>query len=135
MSTKNMSTQKFKGYNNLNRNNYNYTFVIPNGYEINVIEGGSEWKEKQFKYTDSSILYINNEKGVPTINYENIMSDTLSIKESFLSNASQDILTISGIDSQGKYWKNIKYKEINIGYLNVTEDKLKEFDEILSSLK
>lgn len=134
-STKNTTNLKFKGFNNLNKSNYSYVFRVPKGYEINLIEGGNEWKEKQFKYSDSSILYINNENGVPTINYENITSDTLSAKDSFLSNTFPDTLTMSGVDAQGKYWKNKKYKEINIGYVNVSKEKLKEFDKVVSSLK
>lgn len=128
---KGLTSLTFKGFDNLNKKKYHYTLFPPKDFILKVIEGGNEWHEKQCVYSDNSILYINNENGIPTINFHNISKDSLSMKKNFSTFISGDTLTVFGVDNQGNHWKNKRYKQINIGYLNVSNERLEEFDKAL----
>lgn len=130
---KDIISLKFKGYSNSKKEKYSYNINLPKGYVLKEILGGNEWTEKQCVYPDGSIIYINNEGGAPSINYKNIENDKEAMKKSL--EVISDTLTLYGIDNEGKYWKNLKKDDINFGYLNVTNEKKKEFDKILSTLK
>lgn len=108
--------------------------MIPKGFNKEIIEAGQD-TEYRFLYSDSSLIYITDEKGTPIINYKNIDSDSIAIQKSFLALMENDTLTLQGQDKSGKYWKNKKLKEISIGYLNVPENRKEDFDKAISSIK
>jgi len=108
--------------------------ILPKGFTKEIIEAGQN-TEYRFLYSDSSIIYITDEKGTPTINYKNIDNDSIAIQKSFLASMENDTLTLQGKNELGKYWKNKKLKEISIGYLNVSENRKADFDKAISSIK
>lgn len=108
--------------------------ILPEGFTKEIIEAGQN-TEYHFLYSDSSIIYITDEKGTPTINYKNIDNDSIAIQKSFLASMENDTLTLQGKNELGKYWKNKKLKEISIGYLNVPESRKADFDKAISSIK
>ncbi|WP_339609469.1 hypothetical protein [uncultured Planktosalinus sp.] len=107
---------------------------LPKGFEKEIIEHGNDI-EHRFIYPDSSVFYITEENGTPTINYNNIDSDSTSIQKSFLATMENDTLTLRGIDKYGKYWKNKRLKAVSIGYLNATKNRKIEFDKSISTLR
>ena len=108
--------------------------VFPEGFTKEIVEAGQN-TEYHFLYSDSSVIYITDEKGTPTINYKNIDNDSIAIQKSFLASMENDTLTLQGKDKLGRYWKNKKLKEISIGYLNVPESRKADFDKAISSIK
>ena len=132
-ATNDLTILSFKTYDNITKKNYSYKVSVPNGFTFKEIENGGEWKEKRCEYSDNSILYINDENSIPSVNYKNIETDSMSLRKCLTYK--NDTLTVSGIDKQGKYWKNKKMKNINIGYLNVPKNKKEEFDRALSTIK
>ncbi|WP_431160694.1 hypothetical protein [Flagellimonas beolgyonensis] len=107
---------------------------IPEGFKKEIIESGQDI-EYRFVYNDSSMIYITDEKGTPTLNYKNIENDSSSLQKSFLSLMENDTLTLHGKDNLGKFWKNKKLKELSIGYLNVNENQKIVFDKAISLIK
>lgn len=132
-TTKDLTTVSFKTYDNLTKKNYSYKVSIPNGFTIKEIESGNEWREKRCQYSDNLIFYINDENSIPSINYKNIEADKDNMTKYLTSK--NDTLTIWGIDKQGRYWKNKKWKNINLGYLNVPKERRNEFDKAISTLR
>lgn len=108
--------------------------TVPEGFTKEIIEAGQN-TEHHFLYSDSSLIYITDEQGTPTINYKNINNDSIAIQKSFLASMENDTLTLQGKDNLGRYWKNKKLKEISIGYLNVTESRKADFDKAILSIK
>ncbi|WP_062061809.1 hypothetical protein [Aquimarina longa] len=108
--------------------------VIPKGFKKEIIEVGHNI-EYHFLYPDSSLIYITDEKGTPTVNYKNIDSDSIAIQKSFLASMENDTLTLQGKDKHGRYWKNKKLKEVSVGYFNVPENKKTDFEQAISSIK
>lgn len=107
---------------------------IPMKFEKYIMSSIHE-TEYHFKYPDSSIIYITNERGTPSINYHNIDSDSIAIQKSFLSNMEGDTLTLKGIDDNNLHWKNVKLKKGSVGYLNVPKSRKAEFDKALEKLQ
>lgn len=134
-SQKELAKIKFKSFDVETQKGYVYRFFIPKGYEENNLKRSLESEEKQFVYSDTSMIYITNEEGTPITNYKNIDSDSIAIQRSFLALMENDTLTLQGQDKSGKYWKNKKLKEISIGYLNVPESRKADFDKAISSIK
>ena len=129
---KEINTLKFKVYDDEKKMNCTYKLNVFKNYSLKEIEASGEWKEKQLIYSDGSILYINNERGTPTINYENITNDSISSIKRLIN--MNDPLNLFGKDKHGKYWKNINMNNINIGYLNVKSSKKDEFEKVLSTI-
>ncbi|AEW86988.1 hypothetical protein B0A78_13535 [Flavobacterium columnare NBRC 100251 = ATCC 23463] len=125
---------KYTGFSNTLKKNYTYKVSIKEGFEVKKIQGGNEWKQKEFVYSDNSILYISNEKGNTSRNYENIKNDEKLYDKAMLAFLTNDTITLEGIDKNNLYWKNKYNGIINIGYLNVPIEKKKEFDKAIISL-
>jgi hypothetical protein len=124
--------------------NISYSIHVPKGYyPVNLIGGHNEI-EKQFIYADSSKIYIS-DLGCSGINYSNISSlgdsilkaqcDNIEFKVIVSSNLGQNYKLpysiISGKDSQGFYWKDIRNGYVNVGYKGVSEDKKKLYDKYI----
>lgn len=112
----------------------NAKISVPKGFEKKIIIHGNDI-EHRFIYPDSSVFYITEEEGTPSINYRNIDNDSTAIQKSFLALMENDTLTLSGKDQYGKYWKNKKLKEISIGYLNASKNRKGDFEESILSLE
>ena len=124
--------------------NISYSVNIPKGYSPVNLVGGHNETEKQFINTDSSRIYIS-DLGCSSINYSNISSlgdsilkvhcDNIELKVAVSSNLVQNYKLpysiISGRDSRGFYWKDIRNGYINVGYKNVSEDKKNVYDKYI----
>ncbi|MCC8034588.1 MAG: hypothetical protein LIO77_01480 [Rikenellaceae bacterium] len=129
---------------------------VPSNYhELKKIETHNKFFdiEYQYIYADSSMLYISNAKTFTFPNYSNIKN--MNSDESILRLEDDDLIvetnillmehgkvplprasynmTFGGIDEDGLFWKDIKYGDIYIGYLNVPADKKELFDNSLDS--
>ncbi len=58
--------------------------ILPEGFTKEIVEAGQN-TEYHFLYSDSSVIYITDEKGTPTINYKNIDNDSIAIQKNFFS--------------------------------------------------
>lgn len=134
LSTKGLIVVKYTGYNNLTQKSYVYKTYIKKGFIVEEIHGGNEWKQKVYKYPDSSIFYISNEEGNTSFNYDNIRNDKIQSNKSLMAFANKDTIIVQGVDKNGNYWKNKFDGKVNVGYLNITKDRKEEFESILSSL-
>ena len=126
-----------------------YMLDIPKGYELKILSVTVE-KEYQYKYKDSSLIYLTNFDNTP--NYENIKSLGDSIAnyrfqdEEMTKEINQtlgreavkalpDTFELSGMDRNSLYWKDIKVGKISIGYQKVPKEKKELFDKVLTTLK
>lgn len=132
---KDFQNVKYVGYSNSAKKDYTYKASIKKGFQVKEINGGNEWKQKEFIYSDNSIFYVSNEKENTSRNDENIKNDKIASDKSMKAFFSKDTITLEGIDKNGLYWKNKLDGEVNIGYLNIPKEKKEEFDKILLSIK
>ena len=114
----------------------------------------------QYEYRDNSFLYVCNHINYSPngLNFEELMSkDSLYfllpltnnpmlsfgtglpsgtfIEDSGSFAMAEDSLCISGYNRSSKYWKEIQYKDVCIGYKNVPKRKKGVFDECLASFQ
>lgn len=125
-----------------------YFIHVPKGYYPVNLVGGHDEMEKQFIYSDSSKIYIS-DLGCSRINYSNISSlgdsilkvhcDNIELKVAVSSKLEQNYKlpysVISGKDSRGFYWKDIRNGYINVGYKGVSEGKKSVYDKYIQNLK
>jgi len=103
---------------------------IPKGYTRKIIVGGpSEYFQYQYRYPDSSMLYVTDELvGNP---------NAAQMKEAGYSNKvfsvyfeeQSDALPVEGLDSTGKYWKNQFADRYSIGFMKVGYSKKNAYDK------
>ena len=133
-STKDLIGVKYAKYSNTTKKNYIYKIYIKKGFTVKEIHGGNEWKQKEYKYPDSSTFYISDEDGNTSLNYDNIRDNKIQSDKSFMAFANKDTITLQGVDKKGNYWKNRFDGEVNIGYLNITKERKEEYEKMLSSV-
>lgn len=109
-----------------------FSMKIPSNHTVLSYYAGGEWNAKEYWYKDSSVIYITSEKGIHTLNYENLTKNEENFMKRFLS---KDTLTFSDTTQNGKFWKDVKLEHISIGYTNVPKEKKELFDKALKSLK
>lgn len=118
---------------------YDYRMNIPKGYINHLIIAGSHGNEYQYWYTDSVLLYISNESGMTTPNYDNIKQAGYGSKkfEFFIKHGdfNGEPLELSGKNQKGFYWKEISIGEMYFGYKNVPLEKKEIFDKALYSIQ
>lgn len=134
-NTANLTAVKFKTILNNSdgkSKKVNVSMKIPHNYTIKSYFAGNEWNAKEYWYADSSVIYITSEKGIHTLNYENVRRIKGAAATRFLS---KDTMSLTGKTQKNLYWKDIKLKELNIGYTNVPKNKKELFDKALESIK
>lgn len=93
--------------------------------------------EKQFWYSDSSVVYISDFSN--NLNTENIRASGFTQEKlKFMlmqSEMKADTLVLVGRNQQGFFWKEISIGRTQFGYLNVPSNKIKDFDKVLGSIK
>lgn len=113
-----------------------FTLKIPKGYKrLAISDGCGDGKVYSYCYNDSSILYMTN---TMSPNYDNIEGQGLLSKLAnykFNRHDLTDTLDMSGIDSSGACWRELRIGEVSIGYMNVPYAKKPQFDGILSMVK
>lgn len=122
---------------------------IPKGYNFVISEVSAEYEHK-YKYEDSSFIYLTTFDVTP--NSENIENLGDSIYRYRFQNEElrkevnkmlgkevmktlPDTFKLSGKDKNDLFWKDIKYGEISIGYVNVPKEKKEVFDKSLETFK
>lgn len=113
--------------------NYTYRMKIPKGYKL-IIVSFDAVVQHEYWYPDSSVIYLTNELGLSNINYENIRKEKGEYVKRMIAFIYDDTITLSGKDSTGLYWKEIKLKSICVGYSRVAENKKNIFDFALKTL-
>jgi hypothetical protein len=104
---------------------------IPANYSLNEKTGdGEAGYEKQYTYSDSSIIYISDFN--INVNYNNLVKSN-KYEKYFVAFLNGDTISLSGTTDNGLYWRNIRFKNVSIGYLNVKENHKLEFDKSLNS--
>jgi hypothetical protein len=82
-----------------------------------------------FTYKDSSLIYFNEDQLSVTPNTSNI-----ELMGGVLRKSLYDTAYYSGIQKDGRVWKEHVLGEIIIGYLNVPSQRKEEFDTALASI-
>ena len=125
------------------------TMFVPKDYHYIRNEVTME-KEVRYLYKDSSYIYITSFDVSPNYNNINNLGDsvfayrfqntelykeinTLLGKE-YLKTL-PDTVELSGMNEKHLYWKDIKIKQVTIGYNNVPEEKKELYDKSLKSFK
>ena len=135
-----------------------FTMTVPSPFRIERREYRLECIDTWFliKYFDRSMLYVcncgswtpNADKYPPGyewgFDYPITNNDQLSFGTgyptgTFLEDsgtfAMADSLCLSGLNNRSRYWKEIQYKDVCIGYTNVPERRKALFDESLATFK
>ncbi|MCT1526934.1 hypothetical protein [Sphingobacterium hotanense] len=122
---------------------------IPRGYHFKGSEAGVE-KESIYIYPDSIVVYVTDFKHNPNANNIKALGDSIFQfrfqNEDLIKEANKaigrevvkvlpDTFELSGIDKEGKYWKDLKVGKTSVGYSNVPEDKVSIYERVLSSFR
>lgn len=126
-----------------------YKLDIPSGYQFKGAEAGVE-KEHIYVYPDSCFVYVTDFKSIPNADNIKVLGDSIFQfrfqNEDLIREANRaigkevvkvlpDTFVLSGIDKDGKYWKDIKIGKISVGYSNVSKGKLSTYERVLSSFR
>jgi len=119
---------------NLKFSAYNQTFVLslPGGYKLKKYSDDEGRREYHALYPDSSIIFITDDNtSGSALNRYKLQKYGRDI--ALRINVS-DTLTLEGIQSDKRYWKEKKIDKVVIGYMNIPKEKIAIFDKVLSSL-
>ncbi|NPD48201.1 MULTISPECIES: hypothetical protein [unclassified Lentimicrobium] len=106
---------------------------IPIGGRFEFIGGGSDWTAYGINYKDSSFIYLTNQESVPYYSLENFDSH---LESKFLQATwADDTIIQSGVNENDRYWKNIRYHGISLGYKNVELEQKQIYDQSLNTLR
>lgn len=126
-----------------------YRLDIPSGYHFKGSEAGVE-KENIYIYPDSIYVYVTDFKHTPNANNIKALGDSVFQlrfqNEDLIKEANKaigrevvkvlpDTFELSGIDREGKYWKDVKIGKTSVGYGNVPKEKVSNYERILSSFR
>jgi hypothetical protein len=132
--TTGVKTISYKVYEGEKQFKHIYKLDIPKGYKLFRWTGGHE-DQCEFWYPDSSVIYLTKNLGSTSINDKNIRRQENAYSKRFKAFLENDSITLSGFDTAGLYWKEIKLKSFCYGYAKVPKEKKYFFDKALSSLK
>lgn len=105
---------------------------IPKPAYIERVEaGGGEGSRVHYYYSDSSVIYVTDAKGIPTPNYSSLRT----IKGIRLDILWADTFNLSGSDENGKLWTEIKLGELRYGYSHVSPANESIFLKAIYSLQ
>lgn len=106
-----------------------YFIAIPKGYRP-VIVDLQHYDTKIFHYPDSSVIFISNSpEGGLVFDQLRKAYDSVGI-EFYI----KDTMTLSGMNSPHRYWKEKKYKDFLVGYYRVEPVKLKKYEDIINNV-
>jgi predicted methyltransferase len=110
-----------------------YYIDVPRKYSIEIT-GGSHGEEMfKFTYGDSSIIYITTFTNTP--NYEEIREQKGSYYKKFDAQGTGDTLLLEGMSGANLHWKNKVFGRLSLGYKNVSEEKKKLYEQVLSTFR
>lgn len=113
--------------------NYTYKYALNKGFTVRETQG-DEWRQIEYIYPDNAIFYISNEDDNTSLNYENIRETKELSDKSIIAFFARDTITLYGVHKNGKFWKNKYDGEVNIGYLNASDSRKKEFEKVISTI-
>lgn len=108
-----------------------YSLQIPRDYILTELSFENENAET-YTYPDSSRIIFSNNLAPSAFYKDAYTKYGKDINIIFLS---KDRITISGQDDVGRHWKTIKQYNVVYGYVQVSSEKQKQFDNILNSFK
>ncbi|MBP7101752.1 MAG: hypothetical protein KBA86_00750 [Bacteroidales bacterium] len=126
---------------------YTYSIYVPENYRKDLIPI-QPIEIIYFDYKDSSMIYVCLKEG-RSVNFKNIENLGDSIYKKRFKSVELDLMfakifnekyefenmVLGGIDSNGNYWKDIKYECVSYGYINVKKKDLKYFENALKSFR
>ncbi|HNS12469.1 MAG TPA: hypothetical protein PKM97_07605 [Bacteroidia bacterium] len=127
-------TIRYKSYDRDANKTAVYTLQIPKGYKL-FTWTGDHVRQQEYWYSDSSVIYLTNNLGSNAINESNIRQQEGAYAKRFQAFLSNDTITLSGVDSIGKYWKEVKLQKICLGYAGVENEKLEIFERALTLIQ
>ncbi|TDO28701.1 hypothetical protein [Sediminibacterium goheungense] len=96
--------------------------IVSNDAEVGI--------EYTFWYRDSTAIYVSTFEEGGTLNYGNIRNKPMAFSNRFMS----DTIDLTGIDSFGKLWREVKKGDLFYGYLKVDSLNKLTFDKALESI-
>lgn len=129
VTIKDAGTIKFKYYEGMK--SHKIIMQVPKDFKLIKIYTGGEGEEHRYWYSDSSLIYISDAKGLTSYNEQLIRQQEGAYSRKFLS----DSIMLKGTNEKGSYWEEIKYKGLLYGYSNVPPDKKQLYDNAMSSVK
>lgn len=121
-----------------------FKISLPDNY-INLVEqtnAGYDYGDIiYYVYANSSNIYISNYN--VCVNEKKIrLQDNANVENRFIdpifyikSNTMAPTMIFEGVDTNGLYWKDIRYEWICYGYVDVLKEDKALFDSILNSVK
>ena len=146
ISRYNMYQKEIYKFNNVDIY-YSVQLFVPKNYIPTIRLRG---EIESFHYSDSSMIYIG-ENSRATYNYDNIKEGVDSIeytkrfeelelkylinKNLGLEAKKPDTMILEGIDSLGRFWKDIRVDYMCYGYKSIPQKRKNIFDKALLSIK
>lgn len=118
-----------------NSNKITFCMDVPEGYKRVKVQTDihSGLENKVIYYQDSSLIYIgNNIYEGSILNFQNRLKAGFA---SFSKDSDLDTVKMSGLQSNGNFWREDVIGRVVIGYLNVPPDKKVEYDKALATLR
>lgn len=101
-------------------------FYVPIEWEVSY---SADAGKHYYIYNDSGAIYHEIDW---TQNYNNII--TAKLYDLYRNKLQEgDRFEIWGIDSNGKYWKNVSWHRVNVGYLNVDSSVKAKYDQCIET--
>jgi len=117
---------------NCHLNITSFNIRIPKYHDFKILKADAEsGVEYIYWYDDSAAFYISTFKGGSSLNYANIRN----LKGAYAKRSISDSIKLNGIDFNGKYWREQKYNNIYIGYVNVKAKDYFRFDNSFNTIK
>lgn len=101
-------------------------FQVPLGWQKSYSADAGEY---YFVYSDSGKIYIEVGSAQNFINM-----NQANLYKLYRENLQKgDRFEVSGIDSNGKYWKNVSWYKVNVGYLDVDSSVKEKYDQCIAT--
>lgn len=108
---------------------FNEKIKIKDKYEIY----DNRKKELNIILEDSIIVFLSLDKnGYTYVNSDNLKNLSMENYTSYFIDGNSEL---GGTQPDGKIWRQILFRDIVIGYLNVPETRKQEFDSIIENVK
>ncbi|WP_091549562.1 hypothetical protein [Thermoflexibacter ruber] len=121
----------FKAYDYDYMKMVKYELILPKNFKKSVVTGSHEL-EYNFLYSDSTVFFISNDKKNGSFaNYERYRKYGSNINLVYVT---QDTVFLEGVNKVGKFWREIKLKNVIIGYINADSSKKVAFDNSIKNI-
>lgn len=126
-----------------------YSVILPKNYQRNWLQtsdGNYDYPSGDIVYygfKNNAIIYFSHHY-MTTLNFENIflnMQDSIIANRFiepyyyFINKIDPPLMILEGVDSNGLYWKDVRYEWTCYGYKNVSLKDKSLFDEVIKSIR